>query len=84
MECGIGARIDATNVIDTSDLLCSVITSIGLDHMDVLGDTEELIATEKAFVIKQNVKTVIGPSCTQKSIKDRALEVGGELIEVAK
>jgi folylpolyglutamate synthase/dihydropteroate synthase len=52
LECGIGARIDATNVVDTSDLVCSVITSIGLDHMDVLGNTVEEIAAEKAYVIK--------------------------------
>lgn len=52
LECGIGARIDATNVVQSPDVVCSVITSIGLDHMDVLGESHEEIATEKSFVIK--------------------------------
>ena len=46
LECGIGARIDATNVVQPEDIACSVITSIGFDHMDVLGNTEEEIAAE--------------------------------------
>jgi dihydrofolate synthase/folylpolyglutamate synthase len=50
IECGIGGRLDATNIID--DPICSVITSIGLDHMELIGDTLDLIANEKSGIIK--------------------------------
>jgi dihydrofolate synthase/folylpolyglutamate synthase len=50
LECGIGGHLDATNIVDFP--VCSAITSIGLDHIDVIGDTLEKIAAEKAGVIK--------------------------------
>ena len=50
LECGIGGRYDATNVITKAKAVC--ITSIGLDHTDVLGDTLDKIAREKAEIIK--------------------------------
>ena len=53
LECGLGGRLDATNIIKTSIL--SVITGIALDHTAILGDTEEKIAAEKAGIIKENV-----------------------------
>lgn len=59
LEAGMGGRLDATNVIDTP--LCSVITSIGLDHMEYLGDTVEKIAAEKAGIIKPGGVTVCYP-----------------------
>lgn len=55
METGMGGRLDATNVLPTS---VSVITSIGLDHQQWLGDTLETIATEKAGIIKPGVPVV--------------------------
>ncbi|WP_058485813.1 bifunctional folylpolyglutamate synthase/dihydrofolate synthase [Defluviitalea phaphyphila] len=57
LEVGLGGRYDATNVIDNP--LVSVITSISMDHMDVLGDTIEKIAYEKAGIIKKNCSTVL-------------------------
>ena len=57
IETGLGGRLDSTNIIHP-DL--SVITSIGLDHMNLLGNSVELIATEKAGIIKQNTPVVIG------------------------
>ena len=57
IETGLGGRLDATNVVDP---LISVITSIGLDHTNILGDTLEQIAREKAGIIKQNRPVVIG------------------------
>jgi dihydrofolate synthase/folylpolyglutamate synthase len=51
MECGIGGRKDATNIVD--NVVCSTITSIGLDHMEVMGNTLDDIAYEKAGVIKR-------------------------------
>ncbi|GAA0369177.1 folylpolyglutamate synthase/dihydrofolate synthase family protein [Alkalibacterium iburiense] len=52
LEAGIGGRLDATNTIPTPEV--AVITSIGLDHMKVLGDSKESIAREKAGIIKEN------------------------------
>jgi len=57
MEVGLGGRLDATNVVQPQ--LC-VITSIGFDHMDFLGDTLEKIAVEKAGIIKPGVPVVLG------------------------
>ncbi len=57
IETGLGGRLDSTNVITP---ILSVITNIGYDHMDILGDTLEKIATEKAGIIKPNVPVVIG------------------------
>ncbi len=57
IEVGLGGRLDATNIITP---LISVITNIGIDHTQFLGDTLELIAGEKAGIIKDNVPVIIG------------------------
>ena len=57
VEVGLGGRLDSTNIITP---LVSVITNIGWDHTDVLGDTLPLIAAEKGGIIKPNVPVVIG------------------------
>ncbi len=57
IETGLGGRLDSTNVIDPE---VSVITNIGYDHMNLLGDTIEKIAAEKAGIIKQKKPVVIG------------------------
>lgn len=57
IEVGLGGRLDSTNII-TPDL--SVITSIGFDHMNMLGNTLEEIAGEKAGIIKQGIPVMIG------------------------
>lgn len=57
LEVGLGGRLDATNIVEPD---CAVITSIGLDHQDWLGDTRELIAVEKAGIIRRQGKVVIG------------------------
>ncbi len=57
IETGLGGRLDSTNVI-TPEL--SVITNIGWDHMDLLGDNLQKIAAEKAGIIKGGVPVVIG------------------------
>jgi dihydrofolate synthase/folylpolyglutamate synthase len=61
IETGLGGRLDSTNVITPET---SVITNIGFDHMDILGDTIEKIAVEKAGIIKQNIPVVIGEITT--------------------
>ncbi len=55
IEVGIGGRLDATNVVHPD---VSVITNIGLDHMQVLGDTHALIAGEKAGIIKEGIPCI--------------------------
>jgi dihydrofolate synthase/folylpolyglutamate synthase len=56
LEVGLGGRLDATNVITTT--VCSVITSISMDHMHILGNTLEEIAAEKAGIIKPGIPVV--------------------------
>ena len=75
LECGLGGRLDATNVCDPA---LSVITRIGLDHCDWLGDTVEKIAAEKAGIIKPGVPVVLGrnePGVVDV-VRRRAEEVG--------
>lgn len=57
IEVGMGGRLDSTNIITP---LISIITNIGLDHTQFLGNTLEAIAFEKAGIIKENVPVVIG------------------------
>ena len=57
IEVGMGGRLDATNIITP---LVSVITNIGLDHVQFLGNTLEAIAFEKAGIIKPNIPVIIG------------------------
>lgn len=57
IETGLGGRLDSTNLIEP---IVSVITNIGMDHMDLLGDTLPKIAFEKAGIIKKTIPVVIG------------------------
>ena len=57
IEVGLGGRLDATNIINP---VLSVITNISYDHTEILGNTLEKIAFEKAGIIKQNTKVIIG------------------------
>jgi dihydrofolate synthase/folylpolyglutamate synthase len=57
IETGLGGRLDSTNIITP---ILSVITNIGYDHMNILGDSLEKIAAEKAGIIKKQVPVVIG------------------------
>lgn len=57
LEVGLGGRVDATNVIDT--VAAAVVTPIGRDHAEYLGDTVEAVATEKAGIFKRGCPAVI-------------------------
>ncbi|MCR5526555.1 MAG: bifunctional folylpolyglutamate synthase/dihydrofolate synthase [Lachnospiraceae bacterium] len=59
LEVGLGGRLDATNVIKHPEL--AIITTIALDHTEILGDTLEKIAGEKAGIIKDNCKVLLYP-----------------------
>ncbi len=58
VEVGLGGTWDATNAGDGA---VAVVTSVGLDHQEFLGDTPESVATEKAGIIKQGASVVVGP-----------------------
>ncbi|GGB07495.1 bifunctional folylpolyglutamate synthase/dihydrofolate synthase [Mucilaginibacter rubeus] len=64
IEVGLGGRLDSTNVITP---LLSVITNIGWDHMNMLGDTLQLIAGEKAGIIKPGIPVIIGEQQSELS-----------------
>jgi folylpolyglutamate synthase/dihydrofolate synthase len=62
IECGMGGRLDATNILKPEQVLCSVFTKIGLDHEVFLGDTVLKIAKEKAGIMKKGVPFVADQS----------------------
>ena len=78
IEVGLGGRLDSTNVITP---LLSVITNISFDHQNLLGDTLQKIAAEKAGIIKPGIPVVVGE--TQKEVKeifsDKAKDCGSEI-----
>ena len=83
LEVGMGGRFDATNVVDSENVLCSVITNVAFDHMEYLGDTIEKIANEKAGIIKNNsciVTSAIAGS--YEVIKKKANERNALLIQL--
>lgn len=59
LEVGLGGRLDSTNIIPAP--LVSVITPVDFDHMDILGDTLEAIAGEKAGILKEGTRLVLHP-----------------------
>lgn len=65
METGMGGRLDSTNVIIPE---VSLITNIGMDHTEYLGDTIPTIAREKAGIIKENVPVVIGADMVDDAV----------------
>lgn len=79
----MGGRLDATNVIDHP--LVTVITHIGLDHTEYLGDTREKIAGEKAGIIKKGVPVVFWEQEEEvnRVIVEKAREMSSEVIPVS-
>ena len=81
VETGLGGRLDSTNVLTPR---VATVTSIGLDHTDLLGNTLEAIAREKAGIFKRGIPAVIGEQSQQiRSLLERcALAAGAEPIVV--
>lgn len=71
LEVGLGGRLDAVNVVDPD---IAVITTIDLDHQDWLGDTRELIAREKAGILRAGIPAVIADTRPPESLLE-ALEI---------
>lgn len=77
LEVGLGGRLDVVNVIDPD---VAVITNIGLDHTDWLGDSIEKIAFEKAGIIRPEIPVVFGgQQDLPQAIQDKADECGAQL-----
>lgn len=79
LETGLGGRLDATNIVTPS---LSVITSIGMDHMRILGNTVTDIAREKAGIMKPHVPVVIGPHAPLDIMRSHADRLDAPLVQV--
>ena len=84
LETGLGGRLDATNCVEHP--LCSVITSIGMDHMQYLGNTLAEIAGEKAGILKPDVPAfyIEGDEESNRVIEKRARELGISCKKISK
>ena len=78
IETGMGGRLDSTNVVTPE---VSVITNVGWDHMDFLGNTLESIAGEKAGIIKPGIPAVVGEAegAVAEVLRSKAASVGAKL-----
>jgi dihydrofolate synthase / folylpolyglutamate synthase len=83
IEVGLGGLLDSTNVFETKD--CAVITNIGLEHRDILGDTIPEIARQKAGIIVAGCPTIMAPQRESAAdvIREVAAEKNSPLTEVA-
>lgn len=81
IEVGLGGRLDATNVVDPE---VAVITSVGLDHCEFLGDTIEKIAFEKAGIIKRGRPVVVGhvSAAAEKVIREVAAPLAAPVFTI--
>lgn len=79
LEVGLGGRLDATNIITPK---LSIITSVTLDHTEILGDTIEKIALEKAGIIKPHVPVILGPRLPLQQLQRIAEERQSPCIHV--
>jgi len=77
LEVGLGGRLDAVNIVDAD---VAVISSIGIDHTDWLGDDLESIAAEKAGIMRADVPTVYGGEHPPLAIVQRANELNSALL----
>ena len=81
LEVGLGGRLDATNIIDAD---CAIITSIDLDHMELLGPDRESIGREKAGIMRTGRPVVVSDPVPPQSVLDHALEVDADLWQLGR
>ncbi len=67
IECGLGGRLDATNVV--SNPACTAVTTIGLDHTEILGSTLSLIAMEKVAIARRGRPMVVSPQVSSEALR---------------
>lgn len=73
LEVGLGGRLDGVNIIDAD---VAMVTSIGIDHVEWLGDTREAIAFEKAGIFRKGMFAVCGDVDVPKTLSDHAEQIG--------
>jgi dihydrofolate synthase/folylpolyglutamate synthase len=83
VEVGIGGTRDATNALQRWDKLC-VVSAVGLDHTDLLGDSVDAIATHKAGIVGEGNTVVVvdQDEVVLEVVRERAREVGGQVVVV--
>lgn len=81
LEVGLGGRLDVVNILDAD---VALITSIGIDHTDWLGDDRETIAKEKAGIMRKDHPVIFSSPEMPQSISDTAKEVGAVLYQRGK
>ena len=78
LEVGIGGTLDTTNII--TNPIATVVTSIGLDHAEILGNTLESIAENKAGIMKKGTPMIIGSNCQPEEVfKRKSVEIRAPL-----
>lgn len=76
LEVGLGGRLDAVNIIDPD---CAVITSVDLDHMELLGSDREQIGFEKAGIMRTGRPVIVSDPVPPQSVLDHAAEIDADL-----
>ena len=76
LEVGLGGRLDTVNIIDPD---CAVITSIDLDHTELLGPDRESIGREKAGILRTGRPAIVSDPVPPQSVIDRASDIGADL-----
>ena len=79
LEVGLGGRLDASNLWDTS---LAIITSIGIDHVDWLGDDREVIAVEKSGIMRKSIPVICGDLDPPNNIAKEAQRIGANLYQI--
>lgn len=81
LEVGLGGRLDAVNAIDAD---CAVLTSIGIDHVEYLGSTRELIGREKAGIFRPGRPAVIADRSPPASVLEHAASIGAQALLIGR
>lgn len=77
LEVGLGGRLDAVNLVDAD---VAVVTSIGIDHTEYLGNTRELIAIEKAGIFRSGRPAICGDASPPVTLREAAANAGAHLV----
>lgn len=81
LEVGLGGRLDAVNAFDPD---CAVVASVGIDHIDYLGATRELIGFEKAGIFRAGRAAICGDENPPESLRRYAAEIGADLLMLSR
>ncbi len=76
LEVGLGGRLDAVNAFDAD---CAIVASVGLDHMEYLGETREAIGFEKAGIFRSDRPAIVGDAQPPRSLLEHARRIGADL-----